>query len=147
MKIEKYMEQGYSSYKNRFNLLDANKETRGIPIGVLLLYIIYNLDDFDFSSLFAEEDTDHDMMGNILRIDEHNEERELGRIKDLSDSFLDLELNRWMLYGKYKGVKIQMSGYRDSSIISVIYPLEMKLDLKSVMEEVEKKTYQFPFPD
>lgn len=142
MKILQRKERGYCSFIEKYNLCGAYAGKKGIPIGVLLLYIFLKRDDLKFIEMTAEAESEVGEEHNIV----HVEEKGLLVFKSeesIAELFLQKELQIWEIKVQYQNVDISVAGRTYGTVLSIRTPLTSGLNLIPLMSVLEQETYKY----
>lgn len=140
MKIIKKKERGYRSFIEKYDLNGSYAGQRGIPIGVLLLYILVENAEVSFMELTAEAEGEIGEAHNILNETDKNF---LANLNNLAGVFKRQELMIWELKGKYANIEICITGRTYGTVLSIRTPLKSKVNMLPLMNAVELATYNY----
>lgn len=143
MRILKKKERGYRSFSEKYDLSGSYAGKNGVPIGVLLLYILNESKDFALDDMTAEANGDIGEDRNILRVDASNASQAFGSLAALAEIFKNQELVIWELRGKYQDVDVAVTGRTYGTIICIRTPLQSRLNLMPWMSAAENATYNY----
>lgn len=143
MKVLKKKGRGYRSFSEKYDLSGCYAGKQGIPIGVLLLYILVQSTDFDMETLTAEAQGEIGEERNILRVDKWDGKALFACPETVATVFKDQELVIWELQGTYQNTDVAITGRTYGTIISIRIPLKSKTNMIPWMSTVESATYDY----
>ena len=133
-----------SSFLERFYIQDA-PSINGIPVGALLLYMLVNSNEFEFSELLAGS---KDGEGQTIVRKEQKPDL-LDSPEHVASLFSDQSMTAWELKGHYHTADIQIIGDVRHSLISTLTPVVSAVDtVRPLIKKVETdaKQYQASLP-
>ena len=140
MKIISKRERGYRYYSEKYDLNGAYAGKKGVPVGVLILYVLVKKCDVVFHELTAEAEGELGEPHNILTVSDMEIFSSLG---ELVNTFSSQELNIWELKCDYKDTDIYITGRTYGSILSIRSPLSSNLNFLPLMSDMETATYSY----
>lgn len=140
MKIISKRERGYRLYSEKYDLNGAYFGKKGVPIGVLILYVLVKKSDIVFIELTAEAEGELGAPHNILTVSDMDIFRSLN---ELANTFSTQELNIWELKCNYKNSDIYITGRTFGSILGIRSPLTSNINFLPLMNDVETGTYDY----
>lgn len=140
VKILKKKERGYRSYSEKTDLNGAYAGKRGVPLGILILYVLVNDCDVMFESLSAEAEGELGSEHSILNTSDQDIFSSVDKLSNIFDSH---KLKIWELTCDYQGVRIHITGRTHGSILSIRSPLTSNIDFSPLMIDAEKATYNY----
>lgn len=140
MKIIKKKERGYRFYSEKYDLNMAYAGKSGVPIGVLLLYVLLHDCELSFYELSAEAEGELGTPHYILSV---SDKVFCSDLLNLANSFISKELVIWELTCGIGDVKVNITGRTYGSILSIRSPLSSKVNFVPLMSKAEMATYAY----
>ncbi len=140
MKIISKREKGYRFYSEKYDLNDAYAGKKGVPVGLLILYVLVRECNVVFHELTAEAEGELGEPHNIFNVSDIGI---FSSLSNLVNIFSSQELNIWELQCDYKNTHIYITGRAYGSILGVRSPLSPSVNLLPLMSDVETATYNY----
>ena len=143
MKILQRKEQGYCSFIEKYDLCGAYAGKTGLPIGVLLLYILFKRGDLKFIGMTVEGESEAGEEHDIVHVEKEEEALVFKSEESIAGVFLQKELQIWEIKVQYQNVDISVTGRTYGTVLSIRTPLTSRLNLIPLMSALEQETYEY----
>lgn len=140
MKILKRKERGYRFFSEKYDLNGSYAGRRGVPIGLLLLYILATDTEVEFASFNAEAEGELGEPHNMLQ---ESDRKIFSDLDELAELFKGQEFKIWELAGRYRNEEIYITGRTYGTVLSIRTPLTSDINVLPLMEAVESATHNY----
>lgn len=140
MNILKKKERGYQSFSEKYDLNNAYAGCPGVPVGVLLLYLLAQDSEVTFLEFTAEAESE---LGTPHEIWNETAVSTMVDVKKLAAAFKEKECVIWELVCQYQGAETRITGRTYGTVLSARTPLTAKVNLLPLFSRMETATYEY----
>ena len=129
------------SYTESYDLNNMYRNQKNIPPGLLLLFIVASSDELIFNAMLAEVDDEKGYAE--LKVRERYFDEYFSDIKTLVSVFTSSGMKKWEIDCVHNGTNITISGWIDETVVTVRYPIGLKIDPYHFFLDIERQTYEY----